>query len=566
MHDTTQKDTSQVTSEIASSLQTWRTRTLNAILGIAAIAAVFVIAPPVVAALRDPSQWPAAVIFGVIYLFVVGLAVFRRLNFYLRAWGLLLMGYAGGLFAFARAGLAGEGQVYLLALPVLAMVLIGVRSGFLAAAFSVLLYAFFSAAAHLGWLANWLIIHDNPLSIKEWLDKGADFGMLLVALMVLQWLYSRFQTGALQATMEREAQVNAARTRLQARTGELDHRARRLEAVVSVSRGMASLFDLDEMLAHVTGLIKEQFGLDAVAIYLAGDPDSGVVLRSSAGTFPEVDDSPALLETVQQMVGGGAGRIVQLPAEKAPSGSITLLRLHTGGQLTGVLAVRVGERTPLDDEDVPILQIVADQIGVAVDNARLFGEAQVGLRELDALSRRYAAEAWERYGQMETMHYSYGGVTCSAQEWQAAREQAHSSGKAFAFTGKNGDGETVQSLAVPVNLRGLTIGVLGFHRPAESGAWRAEEIDMVRMIADRLALAADNLRLLQDTRRRAAREQLVGEISDRMQRAADMEALMRITAEELNRALGGSHTFVRMGVQTGLDGEDELSHEAQEES
>lgn len=568
MHDTTQKDTSgKVTLEITSELQAWRTRTLNVILTIAAIAAALPIVLVINDAIRQPLQRPAVLIFAVIYLFVVALAIFRRLDPRLRAWGLLLLGYAAGVLAFARGGLAGDGPMYLLALPVLAAILVSVRSGLVMAVLGLLTFAAFAVTAHLGWLANWLIIPDNPLILSRWVSKGTTFVMLLIALVVLQWLFGRFQTRTLQTTMERGIQMDEARALLQVRTEELDRRARQLEAIVHLSHSMTDLIESEEMLQRTATAIKEQFSFDGVAIYLTNESGDEVNLRASVGNVPEGDVHSEYLELMTQAIRSGTLRAIHPSAEKAPAAGPgrLVLPLRARGQTIGALAVQTREQAVFSDEDIAILQMMADQIAVAIDNARLFSEAQSSLRELHALSRQYAVEAWERYTQAraEAMRYSYGETTCSAQTWQAAREQARASGDPVTFTGDNENGETVQSLAAPVNLRGLTIGVLGLHRPTAAGAWRPEEITMVRMIADRLALAADNLRLLDETQRSAARERLVGEISDQMQRATDTEALMRITAEELNRVLGGSRTYVRLGTQAELAGGS--GHEPQEE-
>ena len=112
------------------------------------------------------------------------------------------------------------------------------------------------------------------------------------------------------------------------------------------------------------------------------------------------------------------------------------------------------------------------------------------------------------------------------------------------------------TLIVPIVLRGQPIGALGFKETEGERQWNTDDVTMAETIAEQLALAADNLRLLDETQRRAAREQLIGELSERMQRATDIEDLMRITAEELNRVLSGSRAFVHMGTVAELTSKD----------
>jgi GAF domain-containing protein len=68
-------------------------------------------------------------------------------------------------------------------------------------------------------------------------------------------------------------------------------------------------------------------------------------------------------------------------------------------------------------------------------------------------------------------------------------------------------------------------------------------------LAQQAAVALQSQQRLAQTQARADRERMLHAISDEMQRAADLDELMRITAEELNKALGGSQTLLHMGVE-----------------
>ncbi len=539
MPDIAQKDTlPDVTLETDSELQVWRAGVLNILLTVVSIAAVPPVALVVSNAVRQPQQWPAALVFMVIYLFVVALAIFRHLDPRLRAWGLLVVGYAAGSLAFARGGLVGDGPMYFLALPMLAMILIGVRSGLIMTVISLLTFAAFAFAAQIGWLVRWLIRLDNSLELTDWASKGTVFAMLLVALVVLQWFFSRFQTQTLQASRERAAELGQAHALLQERTEELSRRAQRFEAIARISRDTMALLEPEEMLQRTVESIKEQFGFDTVAIYLADEAGDEISPRAIAGATPEAGASLEQLEAVTQTILSGALRVTQPAAEKAEGDLGRLvLPLRIRAQTSGALAVQTRGHAAFSAEDTAALQMLADQIATAIENVRLFSESQASLRELNALHRQYAAGAWEEYVQSQpgAMRYSQGSLECSVATWQAACEQARASGEAVAFTGDAGAGGTTRSLAVPVILRGLSLGVLGFHRPAGAGAWQPEEIAMVGMIAARLALAVENIRLLENTQRRARREQLVGQMTAQFTRSLDMEAVLRTAVRELGQ-------------------------------
>ncbi len=565
MQGITQKDApTDVTLEIASELRAWRTRALNVLLAVVSIAAAPAIMLTIVQATRNQEYWLSTLVFSAVYLFLVALTLLRRLDPRLRAWGVLVVGYVVGALAFARGGLAGSGSVYMLALPVLAAILVGVRPAIVAAILSLLTFAAFAVTAHLGWMEAWLIHINNPLALADWLYEGATFAMLLAVVVVLQWLFSRSQTRAMQTSRKKATELDKAHVLLQERADELDRRARQFEAIVRVSHDTTALFEQEEMLQRTTRSIKEQFGFDTVVVYLTDKPGGEISLRAVAGPVlsavegatPEAGARPVQLETVIQAIRSGAARIIQTSAqtsaeETRPGPGGLVLPLQVRDQVIGALEVQSGERAAFSDEDIAILQTMADQIAIAIENARLFGEAQASLQELNALYRQYAAEAWRGYVQAkpEAIHYSHGTVTCPPQMWQVAREQARTSGEAVVFMGDD-DGEgAIQSLAVPVSLRGLPIGVLGFHRPAGAGAWQPEEIAMVRMVADRLALAAENIRLLEDAQQRAHEEHLLGEITASIRASMDVDTILQTVVRGLGQAIGVDRVSVYLAPE-----------------
>jgi len=195
-------------------LQAWRERalrtTLLATLGVGGI--------PLLLTLRDalhvPRHWPAALFFLVVYLGLVPLLALRHLDHRLRAWGLFLAGYAAGGLALARGGLAGSGRLYLLALPAVAIALVGVRSGMAAALLSLLTYGGFTITAGQAWLDPWLVHPASLLSLSDWFYEGATFGMLLAVVTLVVGLLVREQARALARAKQAEAALEAAQHRL----------------------------------------------------------------------------------------------------------------------------------------------------------------------------------------------------------------------------------------------------------------------------------------------------------------------------------------------------------------
>jgi len=99
------------------------------------------------------------------------------------------------------------------------------------------------------------------------------------------------------------------------------------------------------------------------------------------------------------------------------------------------------------------------------------------------------------------------------------------------------DGDGGSSLVVPITLRGQPIGALGFKDRDGNRPWSADEVALVQAICEQFALAAENLRLVDETQRRAAREQLTREVTARMRETLDTDTVLKIAAREIAEAL-----------------------------
>jgi signal transduction histidine kinase len=75
-------------------------------------------------------------------------------------------------------------------------------------------------------------------------------------------------------------------------------------------------------------------------------------------------------------------RYVNLYPEQLPTRSELAVPIRTGGQVVGVLDVQSPEADAFDENDVMVLETLASQLATAMENARLFTEAQTALRQL----------------------------------------------------------------------------------------------------------------------------------------------------------------------------------------
>ncbi|MBV5331369.1 hypothetical protein JZU69_02975, partial [bacterium] len=97
-------------------------------------------------AISRPGQWPSVIVYSILDLMLIALSIFK-IDYRIRAWGVLLVPYAVGLTALASFGLGSSGRLYLLVLPIGALILIGVRSSIFMSVLSILTMAVFALLA-----------------------------------------------------------------------------------------------------------------------------------------------------------------------------------------------------------------------------------------------------------------------------------------------------------------------------------------------------------------------------------------------------------------------------------
>jgi twitching motility protein PilJ len=94
---------------------------------------------------------------------------------------------------------------------------------------------------------------------------------------------------------------------------------------------------------------------------------------------------------------------------------------------------------------------------------------------------------------------------------------------------------------------------MALHETDQQRLWTAKEIELAETIAEQVALTVENLRLMDETQRRAAHERLVSEIVSRVWSSLDPDTILKTTVRELGRALGAELATVEM-IGPGGDG------------
>ncbi len=216
---------SDVSGDVEYALREWRIKALNVLLIVISVLALIPMVGILSTAYNDLGQRISAVVFLVFYFITLGITIFRQIDFRLRGWLVIFIVYATQVLSYARGGLVGTGMVYAVILPILAIILISVRAGWIVTGANILTFALFAVLFDRGMISGWLLYPDSPLDLETWLLEGAGTLLALALALVLAINFYRFQEKAIEAKSRASmklAQINAElEARVEARTAEI---------------------------------------------------------------------------------------------------------------------------------------------------------------------------------------------------------------------------------------------------------------------------------------------------------------------------------------------------------
>jgi GAF domain-containing protein/HAMP domain-containing protein len=353
-------------------------------------------------------------------------------------------------------------------------------------------------------------------------------------------------------------QVTDRTEQLNVTSGESQQRALLLEAISEVARAITQLKNVNELLPSITQLISQHLGFYHVGIFLLDDNQEFAILRAanSEGGQRMLSHGHRLKVGQEGIVGyvaqHGESRISldvgedavffdnpDLPDTRSEMG----LPLMIEKRVIGVLDVQSDGPAAFGKQNIAVMNTLADQVAIAIENANLFGEMQRALIEAQVSYGQYVRQAWETLPmETRTFGYRYSGIKLDNIDEPLELPEILAAMKTGAPIHKEED-ESV--LAVPLKLRGEVIGVIDVRATDPDRKWTENELNLVQAIADRVAIALENARLFEETTRRADRERAVSEITTHIRSSTDPQVMLRTALDELKQVLAASDVQIR---------------------
>jgi GAF domain-containing protein len=522
--------------------------------------------------------WPEVVRpqFAVFYIFsyfgLFSVTYFRKVNYTLRAVTVISFLLLTGGVTLTVNALVAAGWCFLFASIILANLLLNHLFGGFVYLFSIFLLVLIG---HL--MVGGMIpppqsqAMSDPLSSSSWIVNGLVFLFTITISMVSVFIVVRGMDSALKTQSdlanELEKERSSLERRVEERSADLRNRVAQFEVASQIAREISGEMNLDTLLNSAVNLIRDRFTFYHVGLFLIDEKGEFAVLRAATGEAGRqmMEHNHRLkigeIGIVGYTVSRGEARIALEVSDDSThfrnpllpeTRSEMALPLKVGEKTIGALDVQSELINAFSNDDVQILQTIADQLAIAFQKTLLVEELQSTVSELEASYQATTRKSWREYVRKmrRKLAYRYDADTRSALEL-AENEIAQPPGLLQVgepvietVQMEEGQSQPLTSLAVPIRLRNQVLGVVNIR--FEGTNISQDLILLIEGAVNRMAVSLENARLLEEIQFRAERERLVSEISSKVRAAANVDSVLQIAVQELGQSLNASEVMVQL--------------------
>ncbi len=316
--------------------------------------------------------------------------------------------------------------------------------------------------------------------------------------------------------------VSELERRVEERTIVLQQRTRQLEAVGRVTQESLRVHDVRSLLNVAVQAISEKFEFYHTGIFLLDDTGTWAVLRaaSSEGGLRMLAHGHRLRVGTEGIVGyvaqTGVPRIALDVGQDAVwfdnpdlpmTRSEVALPLIVEGKVSGVLDVQSEREYAFKEEELDVLQLMADQVAIALYNVRLLEKMEGALEELREVQEDYSRRGWARVGkQLRSLAYEYDRVEVSPVPPMPVPPDLKEGRVAHKIVMDGGSPVLMQSMKAGDRV----LGYLSLIDPER--IWTPEEFELMQGVSEQVASALETARLFEESQRTARQQSLISNV------------------------------------------------------
>jgi PAS domain S-box-containing protein len=393
-------------------------------------------------------------------------------------------------------------------------------------------------------------------------------------------------------------------------------RAQQLQTSAEIARDVSSSLQPDELLTRVVNLVRNRFGFYHSSVFLLDNAGENALLRESTG---EAGRQMKLIghklgvgskSIVGQVTANGKALVINdvsidsthLPNPLLPDTRAELaIPLKTPRRILGALDVQSDRVNAFSDEDVNILETLADQLSIAIVNSELYAESQRAITQ-HRLLHQITNEAAATTNIPEALTSVIQGVlsifnscrtciylldasttTLTAMCWGGyPNESVTDSVKTDIGEGIAGiaarDRQTIyqgdikisenkvnleirSELAIPLILRTEVLGVLKLESPLPY-AFTETDQEILATLASSIAVDITNIRLFEQVMHQVERSQQLFETANKIRRSANLKTILETSAIEIGKLLSAQQTCVSIFPNSNGQGGSSFTYES----
>ncbi|NIM92415.1 MAG: GAF domain-containing protein [Anaerolineales bacterium] len=496
---------------------------------------------------------------------IAGLAVqpFYLLSFYLGRRGhVRLAAYIPATVVFLiMAGslfIVGIGHI-----SIIGFAMVVVTAGILIGVGAASLFTLLSVVAYIaaGWAQNNGMITTALVPTETVLVDAIGLGLGLTVLVIFEWISNREMQRALKLerdlTSRLQVQSQELEQQVALRTQSLERKATQLETTSAIAKLATELLDPQDLMNRACEIIRSQFNLYHVSIFLLDQTGNWANLTASTG-----EAGRTMLVQHYRLAVGSASIIGWVTANRLPrvsqnveedtfflpnpmlpeTRSETTVPLIVGTRLLGALDVQSSESHPFSEDDVRTIEAIADELAISIDNARLLQETQQQLEKFESSYRELARHSWSRITRSAhetTIHV--GGATDGDEDGVGFKTV-----DAATYRRETVLSDEKDEIAVPVQMRGEVIATIAAKKPEGSDSWSEEDIALLNAVARQIALSLESSRQYTEEHRRVAELEVINRVSQAVSQHLRLDSLYRVVHQQINQVLGPTDMYIAL--------------------
>jgi GAF domain-containing protein len=223
------------------------------------------------------------------------------------------------------------------------------------------------------------------------------------------------------------------------------------------------------------------------------------------------------------------------------------LPLKIENNVIGVLDVQSAQPQAFNEEDIAIMQVLADQLATAIERTRLLQEVEKNLKELEGAYGQFTRDNWQKVlvgAATGNMGYRFDNVRLEPiTRLPDLADDAFKTGTRISSNNSHAVINKEQTVAIPIKLREQTIGVISLKLKE---GYDSNTISIVESAVERLASAMESARLYEEARMRADRELSISRVTTAISSSTEYEQILQTTVREIGNILSDTEVAIQI--------------------